>query len=511
MLTIASGAGAQDTKSTLRVGIQADLKIVDPVFTTARVTGNFANAVYETLFAFDQAGKPQPQMVGDYTVSADALTYSFTLRPGIKWHDGSPVRAADAVASLKRWMKRSPIGVQLASFTASLEAVDERTLRLVLKERYGLVLPALAKRSPGSPVIMPERLANASPNEPIQEVMGSGPFVFKADEWQPGNRVVFEKFKDYVPRTEPPSGMAGAHIAKVDRMVWSYIPDNNTGLSALQTGEIDYLDEVPFDFFPMIKADKNIKLVDINSGNPGIIRPNHLHPPFDNPKARQALIYLVDQKEYMQAAVGDPALYDEFCGAYFICGSENSSEAGSEPFRKRNIAKAKQLLAEAGYKGEPVVLLQPTDRPLYNAWVMVLIQNLRDAGVKVDPQASNWSAITSRREKKEPPAQGGWNLFVTGAPPTGTDPASSPYFTPACEKANTGWPCDRPMLAMIDQWSREPDESKRHALIDEIQKRAYETVPFVILGQYRQPVAVRTNVQGVLKAESNVFWNIEKR
>jgi peptide/nickel transport system substrate-binding protein len=358
---------------------------------------------------------------------------------------------------------------------------------------------------------MPERLANASPNEPIQEVMGSGPFVFKADEWQPGNRVVFEKFKDYVPRTEPPSGMAGAHIAKVDRMVWSYIPDNNTGLSALQTGEIDYLDEVPFDFFPMIKADKNIKLVDINSGNPGIIRPNHLHPPFDNPKARQALIYLVDQKEYMQAAVGDPALYDEFCGAYFICGSENSSEAGSEPFRKRNIAKAKQLLAEAGYKGEPVVLLQPTDRPLYNAWVMVLIQNLRDAGVKVDPQASNWSAITSRREKKEPPAQGGWNLFVTGAPPTGTDPASSPYFTPACEKANTGWPCDRPMLAMIDQWSREPDESKRHALIDEIQKRAYETVPFVILGQYRQPVAVRTNVQGVLKAESNVFWNIEKR
>jgi peptide/nickel transport system substrate-binding protein len=497
-------------EKTLTVGIQADLSILDPLYTTARVTSMYGMAVYDTLFAYDAAGKPQPQMVGSYTVSPDSLTYQFTLRPGLKWSDGKPVTAADCVASLQRWEQRQSMGVNLAKFTKTMEAVDDNTFRIVLKEPYGLVLASLAKRPPGAPFMMPERLAKTPAGQRIKESVGSGPFIFKMDEWQPGNRAVFVRNPNYVPRQEPANGMAGGKVVKVDRMVWRYLPDQNSALSALKVGAIDYLDEVPFDFVPVLKADPNIKLPFTNNGNPGIIRPNHLQPPFDNALARQALIYLVDQPEFMNAAIGDPDLYMKFCGAYFICGSENATEAGSEPFRTKNIAKAAELFKEAGYKGEPVVLLVPTDRPLYKAWAMVLLQNLRQAGVKVDPQAETWSAITARREIKGPPAKGGWNLFVTAAPPTGTDPMSSPYFNPACDHANSGWPCDPKILKMMDQWSRQPDEAKRRTLIDEIQRQAYQSVPFAILGQYRQPVAVRANINGVLNAGDNVFWNISK-
>jgi len=503
-------AAAQADKMTFRIGVQSDLKFLDPIVTPSRVTSQFANSVYETLFNQDINGVPRPQMVGDYKVSDDKLTYTFTLRPGLKWHSGGKVTSADVVVSLKRWMGFDPVGRKLNEFTASLEAVDADTFKLTLKRPYGLVLQSFAKPSPGSPFIMPERLARNPLDKPITEVDGSGPFVFKADEWRPGNRVVFEKFKDYVPRSEPPSGKAGGHVVKINRMVWSYIPDNNTGLAALRAGEIDLLDEVPFDFVPIIKGDRNLKLVFTYNGTLGFVRPNFTQPPFNHEKARQALWYLVDQQEFMKAAVGDPDLYMN-CYSFFICGSENGTEAGSERFRGKDLNKAKQLFKEAGYNGEPVVVLLATDRVLYNAWTQVLIQNLRDAGVNVQVAASEWGALMSRWAKKTKPTEGGWNLNVGGQPPGGTDPIKNPFFAPACDKAILGWPCDQQTMEMIDAWSRQTDPAKQKEMIEKINARAFEVVPYLILGQYRQPVAVRANVEGVLKSGEMVFWNIEKK
>ena len=420
-LGLPAEAQNKDNK-TLLVGVQSDLKFLDPITTPSRVTSMFAGLGYETLFNADPNGVPQPQMVGDYKVSDDKLTYEFTLRPGLKWHSGGKVTAADAVASLKRWMSFDAMGRKLNEFTASLETVNDDTFRLKLKEPYGLVLQSLAKPIPGSPYIMPARLASNPIDKPITEVDGSGPFVFKADEWRPGNKVVFERFKDYVPRNEPPNGMAGGHVAKVDRIVWTYIPDANTGLSALQAGEIDLLDEVPFDFMPILKANPNIKLVFTYNGTLGFLRPNFLQPPFDKAEARQALWYLIDQQELMKAGVGDEDMYMKYCGSFFMCGSENGTEAGSEKFRGKNIAKAKELFKQAGYNGEPVVVLLATDRTLYNAWTQVLVQNLRDAGINVDVAASEYGALMSRWAKKDKPSEGGWNLNVGGLPPSGNDP-----------------------------------------------------------------------------------------
>ena len=203
---------------------QADLRILDPITTTAYITRNHGYMVYDTLFATDAKFQVQPQMVDKYTTSADKLTYTFTLRDGLKFHDGQPVRSADCIASIERWAKRDALGQKLAEATESWKAVDDKTFTLKLKRPFPLVLEALAKPSSNVPFIMPERIAKTDPSTNITDPTGSGPFKFVKAEWVPGNKVVYVKNTDYVPRKEPPSWAAGGKVVKVDRVEWIYIP-----------------------------------------------------------------------------------------------------------------------------------------------------------------------------------------------------------------------------------------------------------------------------------------------
>jgi len=511
VLAAASTAPAV-AQSTLKVVVHADLKILDPVWTTAFISNRHGLLIYDTLFALDSKLEPKPQMVDTHTVSDDGLVYTFTLRPGLKFHDGQPVTSADVIASWQRWGKRDPMGQRLASFTSSLEAVDDKTFRLTLKERYGLVLDTIGKPT-GNLFIMPERVAKTDHMQQIKEYVGSGPFIFEQSEWRPGNRVVYRKNPDYVPRSDPTDSMAGAKIAKVDRVEWLYIPDYNTSLSALQSGEVDYFEAPPLDFIPILERNRNIKVIDIEPlGLQGILRPNFLYPPFNHPKARQALLYMVKQEDYMRAVVGNPKLYKQFCGAFFLCGSENDTAIGSEPLATQDFEKAKQLMKEAGYNGEKIVVLQPTDRAQYNAMTMVTIQNLRKAGLNVDVQAMDWGTVLSRRANRGNPYETGYHLFHTthGGPNT-ANPVSNTWFNSRCDRANPGWACDMELDKLVEDWSRETDRAKRKAIIEKIQARAYETVPYVPIGQYTQPVAVRSNIEGVLIANVPVYWNIEKK
>lgn len=496
---------------TLRAVVHADLKILDPTWTTIYITNRYGYLVYDTLFAFNSKFEPQPQMVDTYTVSDDKLTYTFTLRPGLAFHDGQPVTAADCIASLKRWMTRMSSGQILQKFLASIDAIDARTFRLVLKEPFGLVIESLG--NPGTAFMMPERIAGQPMTEQITASVGSGPFIMRRDEWRPGNKAVFVRNPNYVPRNEPPDYLSGGKIPKLDRIEWLYIPDANTTLSALMAGEIDYFEAPPLDFIRLLKDNPDITVLNIDRlGVQGLIRPNSLWPPFNSFKGRQALLYLIDQEEYMQAVTGDPDLYMKFCGAFFLCSSGNETAIGSEPMRKPDIAKAKALLAEAGYKGEKLVVLQPTDRPQYNAGIMVLIASLRRAGVNVDVQAADWSTISVRRARKDPLDKGGWSLFITtqGGPDV-TTPITNGWFNSRCEQANAGWACDPELEKLVDRWTREPDTAKRHSLIEQIQARAFESVPYVPFGQFFQPIVFRKNVTGVLQSGVPVYWNIDKK
>lgn len=500
-------------EKVLRVVPHADLKNLDPIWTTAYITRNHGYMVYDTLFAVDENLKVQPQMVDTYKVSDDGLVYTFTLRSGLKWHDGAAVKSADCIASITRWGKRDGMGQKLMDFTKSMDVVDDKTFTLTLKEPYGLVLDSLGKISSNVPFMMPKRLADTDAFKQVPEIIGSGPFKFVKDEWVPGSKIVYVKNNEYVPRSEPASGAAGGKVVKVDRVEWVYIPDPATTMNALVNGEVDLWETPAVDMIPLMRGNADIKIEIIDPlGTQGWLRPNHLHPPFNHPKARQALLWAVNQEEYLQAIVGDPALY-KVCAAYFICGTPNSTMIGTEPLKAVDKNMAMKLLKEAGYKGEKIVLMHPTDIPVLNNATLVTAQLLRDIGMNVDVQAMDWSTLTSRRAEKKAPADGGWNVFHTYS--TGAD-VQSPIANVGIsgggvEKAWFGWPTDAKTEKLRDDFARATTADAKSKIIETLQAHLFEVVPYVNYGQWFQPMAWRSNLSGVLVSPVPFFWNIDKK
>jgi len=511
LLLVMAGAGPLSAETTLRIVPHADLKNIDPVWTTAYITRNHGYMIYDTLFSMDANLEAQPQMVDKWSVDDKGLTYTFTLRDGLLWHDGKPVRAADCVASLQRWWMRDGMGQKLRDFTSSLEVVDERTFRLILKEPYGLVIATLGKISSNVPFMMPERVAKTDPYTQIKENIGSGPFKFVADEWMPGNKVVYVRNADYIPRSEPPSFASGGKVVKVDRVEWLYIPDPATAQAALAAGEVDYYERPPVDLLPLMERQRGVVVASIDPlGVQGWLRPNHLHPPFNNKKARQALLWMVNQEDYMRVIAGDPR-YWQVCPAYFVCGTPFETHVGAEALMSQDLEKARQLLAEAGYAGEPVVLMDPTDIPMLHNATLVTAQMLRKIGVNVDLQAMDWSTLTSRRAEKKAPAEGGWNLFHTWWTAADVNsPVANIGVAGNCDEAWFGWPCNEGIEKIRDDIARSTDPARLMALTEDLQILAFEEVPYVNFGQWILPTAYRDNLEGVIISPVPFFWNISK-
>jgi peptide/nickel transport system substrate-binding protein len=346
-------------------------------------------------------------------------------------------------------------------------------------------------------------------------MIGSGPFMFRKDEWRPGARVEYVKNPNYKPRSEPASGWAGGKIAKVDRVEWQYIADAQTASAALQRAEIDIWEWPTSDFVALLKKDPNIRIAPYDPlGQVGVMRPNFLHPPFNNEKARQALMWLTVQQDYKGAIVGDDPDSWIPCVSFFSCGGPNETKAGAaalaEPDRAKKEAKAKQLLAEAGYKGEPIAILQATDLPELNAAALVLADELRRIGANPDLIALDWNSVVSRRANKNPPAQGGWNVFITTGTGLGTSDPFANGMSTACDKAWFGWPCDQGIEKLRDAWTREPDPAKQKAIIDQLQTKMFEFVPFVPFGQWAYRFAYRSNIKGSLSTSIRAYWNTSK-
>lgn len=506
-----AGTVAQQPK-TLRFVPQADLKILDPVFTTNYQTRNFGYMVYDTLFAQDARGVPKPQMVDQYTSSKDGKQWSFTLRPGLKFHDGTAVTAADCVASLERWAEKDNYGRAMVAAGAKWQAVGANTLTLTLREPFGLVLEALSKVSSLTPFIMPARLAKSAGTGPLVEAIGSGPFMFKRDEWAPGNKVVFVRNPDYAARKEPPSFLAGSKKAGVDRVEWLILPDANSATAALRNGEVDMLELVAPDNLAALRADSQIRISAAGAYQGALIL-NHLHPPFSSPKARQALLYAVHQEKFV-AGMGYPLdMRLKHCASFFMCGSANDTSAGSAPFHKPDMVKAKELLTESGYKGEKVVLLVPTDMPALNAAALVAMQTMKEIGFKVEAQSMDWASIVSRRVKKDSVDRGGWSAYATFAVESSVDsPLTNFMLGAACGNSMPGWPCDKPLDELRSAWTGETVPAKRKMVLDSFHKRAYEAVPYIPLGQYSGAFAVRKNVKNseLLASDVPTVWMLEK-
>ena len=512
---VVTGAGSSPTSAqTLKVVMHSDLKILDPIWTPAYIVRDHGYLVWDTLFSMDEKFEVKPQMVDRYDVSADKLTWTFTLRDGLEWHDGKPVTAEDCIASIKRWGARDVMGQKLMGMVAKLDTVDANTFVMKLKEPYGLVLQSLGKPSSIVPFMMPARVAATDPRTQIkaEDVIGSGPFIFKRDEWKAGEKVVYARNPKYKPRNEAPSGLAGGKVVRVDRVEWIAMPDAQTSMNALLAGEIDMIELPSHDLLPILQKDKNVKLFVGNpTGHQYVFRYNTLHKPFDNSKIRYAAAVAFAQEPFLQASIGDKRWY-KLCKAMFICGTPLETTVGMDGVLNGDSAKAAQLLKEAGYDGAPVVVLHSADLQVLANLAPVARSLLEKAGFKVDMQSMDWQTLVARRAKKDPPDKGGWNAFLTA--PVAADllnPVMAGMFNASCEKAQFGWPCDAEIEKLRDQFARESNPANQKAIVEALQKRWTQYPTHVHLGQWVAPAALRANIDGSLVAPVTVFWNVTKK
>jgi peptide/nickel transport system substrate-binding protein len=510
-LALAGPAAAGEDDQVLRFVPGSDLVTIDPHWSGVYVTRNYGYLVYDTLFGMDHNFHPQPQMVESWTQSDDGLTWALRLRDGLKWHDGQPVRAADAVASIKRWGQRNDAyGQALLAAVSSIDAVDDKNFRIVLKTPFP-VLDALGTLTTPTPFILPERLAQTDAFTQITDPTGSGPWKMVMSEWQAGHKVVFVRNPDYLPRREPPDWTAGGKVAKVDRIEWLYIPDSITARQALVDGEVDYWENVTTDFVPELARDPGIKIVDY-PGAIGVLRFNWLIPPFNNIKMRQAVLAVLNQADYLAAIAGDQSNW-QTCYSVYYCRPGATETRGSEALAgPRDYDKAKKLIAEAGYHGERVVLMDTADIPQLHAMALVTGDLLKRLGLNVDVVTAEWGAVIKRINVQEGVDQGGWNVFVTGY-------AAHDFVNPATNRnlraggvngAPPGWASDEKLEALRASWFQARDDATRKELAAEIQERAFEVVPFIPLGQYRNHGAYRTVLTGQPDAPFAALWNIEK-
>jgi peptide/nickel transport system substrate-binding protein len=516
LVTVAASGRARAQRrdpKVLRFVPQANLTSLDPIWTTAQVTTNHGYAVFDTLYGLDSALRPQPQMAKGHSVSADGRIWTVELREGLKWHDGQPVLARDCVASLQRWAKRDAFGQLLDAMADMWEALDDKRFRVTFRSAFPLFIEAIAKPLGVTPFMMPERVAKTDAFKQITEIIGSGPYRFLQDEYVSGSKAVYARFGGYVPRSEAPERTAGGKVAHFERIEWIVMPDAATAAAALQAGEIDWWDQALPDLIPVLQASKNVKVaIHDRAGFIGMMRFNTLHPPFDNPAIRRAIMFAVEQADYMRAVTGD--IDDNFrsCFSMWPCGTTYASEAGAEPLKgPRDLKRARMMLREAGYKGERVVIISPTDIASIGPLGQITDDLFRKLGMNVELMETDWGSVVQRRASREPIANGGWSVFHTWWPSLAVDnPAINQTLRGQGGKGWFGWYENPTAEELATKWLMAKDSAEQKAIAEAIQVDAFKQAPIVPLGQFFIPTAYRADLTGFVESTIPIMWNVRR-
>ncbi|MCX7379514.1 MAG: ABC transporter substrate-binding protein [Alphaproteobacteria bacterium] len=489
----------------------ANLSSPDPVWTTTAVAFNHGNLVWDRLYALTEKLESKPQMLAGDEVSSDGLTWKMTLRDGLMFHDGEPVRARDCVASLQRWARRDGFGQRLTSQLDEMIAQDDKTIVIRLKKPYPVMRFAIAQ---GSSFIMPERIAKTDAFQQINEFIGSGPFRFIRNEWVSGSSAGYAKFDKYVPRQEAPDSWAGGKVAHFDKIEWKVVPDAATAAAALQTGEVDWLDLPLFDLVPQLRKNQNVRVSVFDPlGWIAIVALNHLHPPFNNPAIRRALIGAINQQDVIDAVLGEVKEFGQVGAGFFTTNTPNASTAGLEKILgPRNIAAVRKAIQDAGYKGEKVVLMSPSDLPALQTIAQVAEAMFKSVGLNVEYLSMDWGSLVTRRANQEPPEKGGWNAFTTTW--TGTtflNPGNHfPLRGVGTKGGWFGWATDEKMEGLREKWFDAANPAEEKAICEQMQLLAFENVPFLPMAHWFYPTAYRSNLTDFPKAALPIFWGVKR-
>jgi peptide/nickel transport system substrate-binding protein len=492
---------ARAQSAPVNIVLESEVVILDPHATTAAITRTFATHVFDTLFSMDGQGMIRPQMVEAWERSADGLTWEFRLRPGLRWHDGTPVTAQDCVLSLERWAPRDSLGRMLWAAKRSLMAVDIRSFRLTLSHPFPMVLDVLGKPNAPLPVMLPERLARIPVEQRIREPIGSGPFRFRQAEWRPGDMMILERFEGYVPREEPADFLAGGKRVHLPAITLRVMPDQATGAAALMAGEVDYMQYLPFDLLPRLERARGVRLVGLGGIHmfQGNFRVNHAASPMDDPAIRRVLWRCADQTAIL-TAIGVPERYRApACPAFFLCDTPLGSRAGAAEMAY-DPEEARRMLAATNYRGQKLAFLT-TAGGISQTATEVMIQSMQQAGFAVEEQVMDWGTLLARRAKRE-----GWHLFAVYA--NGTDmfsPLTHFYVSNTCADY-PGWDCDRGIEALLRDFANAADPTDQRRLAEAIQHAAVHHVPSVMWGQFTIPAGIRERLRDVPRAAYPMFW-----
>lgn len=489
---------------TLKFGPPDDARSLDQM--TSSNNGDIMHGllVYDFLFALDEQAVPQPQMVQDWQASPDGLTFTFTLRDGLAFHDGRPVTSEDVVPSVERVRGRpNPYGRLVLAVTEKLEAVDPKTFRITMTEPLTIVDEFFASLPSRAPVVMPKEDAVIPNTENVESNIGSGPYKFV--EWRPGAVISYERNDQYQPRSEPMSGFAGGKRVYVDLLDMVIIPDAITRAAAVVTGQIDYTDNLVPDDYDRLRQDPNLVVPLLPLGKWFYASLNVLHPPFDNKQARRAMQMVVDQETVMRASFPD-GLW-KTCIAIFTCGGSWETSVGPrDDVIKGDLEKAKALWAQSGYDGRPIVMLTFSGLPDVLPQTLVLQQALEKLGATVDLISADQGTIFSRVFNADPPEEGGWNTFQLWSAGA-YHPLENTCFTKPFN-GNYGSP---ELDDLLGRFARSQDEADQRRIVDEMQEFFYEESWCLFLGQSVGFRVHQKDVKGVVIGPGRswpILWNI---
>ena len=490
---------------------QANLTLLDPIFTTAQPTVHHGYAIYDLLFGVTSKLEPRPQMAEGFTLSDDGRTYMIKLRPGLKFHNGEPVRAQDCAPSLARWAARETLGLTMWQYVDSCTAHDDSTIKVVLKRPIPMFIEAIARGGASVAFMMPEHVAKTDPFKQITDTTGSGPYRFVSNEYVSGARVVYARFDGYVPRQEPAEWMVGGKVAHFERIEWKVIPDSATAAAALQNGEVDWYEQVQPDLVPLLKKSASVQLGYHNpTGYNGVLRFNHLHAPFNNVAVRRAVMMAVNPADYMASVTaGDESAYIT-CKSVFPCGSKYGREIPTDALQG-NIAKARQMLEASGYKGEKTVVLSPTDLTTVGPFGDVTYDILKKIGMNVELVATDWGSVVQRRASRESVEKGGWSVIHTWRPSSiGYTPVEHSQIRGLGPNAWFGWYKDEEMEVLTRRFVEATEQAERDEMILQIQTRAFDQVPYVPIGTFQIRSAYRKSLVGMVEGTAPYFWNVRR-